>query len=208
MKKNDGGRTIDQPGRAKEGMQVGGSMEHWSNKAHKNAGWIVVLGIAQIVLGFMVLAAPLSGGVAVTMIIGVGMIFGGIARLSAAFFADSFGSGALAFLWGLLVASTGFYMLTNPGAGLMTLTMVLSILFFVSGLSESVVAFHARPTKGWGIMLAGGMINVLLAFMIWRQFPLSGFWLVGTMVGINLLINGLSTLTVGTAAKRLTSANA
>lgn len=80
-------------------------MGHWQQKAHRYAGWIVALGVAEIVLGVIVLSAPLAGGIAVTMVIGVTMIFGGIARLSAAFFADSFGSGALAFLWGLLVAS-------------------------------------------------------------------------------------------------------
>lgn len=181
-------------------------MAHWVEKAHKYAGWIVVLGIVEIVLGVIVLSAPFAGGVAVTMVIGAGMIFGGIARLLAAFFADSFGSGALAFLWGLLVASSGFYMFTNPGVGLATLTLVLSMLFFVSGLSECVVAFQVKPASGWGWMLAGGVVSVLLALMIWREFPLSGIWLVGTMVGINLLVNGFSTAAVGSAARRVTSA--
>lgn len=183
-------------------------MGHWLQKAHHYAGWIVALGVVQIVLGVVALGAPLAGGVAVVVVIGVGMVFGGVARLAAAFFADSFGSGALAFLWGLLVASSGFFMLTNPGVGLATLTLVLSMLFFVSGLSECVVAFQLRPASGWGMTLVGGAVSVLLALMIWRQFPLSGIWLVGTMVGVNLLFNGMSTMAVGSAARRLTGAAA
>jgi uncharacterized membrane protein HdeD (DUF308 family) len=97
--------------------------------------------------------ARAESGVAVTIVIGAGMIFGGIARISAAFFADSFGSGALAFLWGLLVASSGFYMFTNPGVGLATLTLILSMLFFVShreerGVPRQLIRGRTRTDRG------------------------------------------------------------
>lgn len=180
------------------------STRAWMAQAHRNAGWLVALGIAQIVIGVIILSAPLAGGLAVTLVIGVAMIFGGVARLFAAFAADSFGSGALAFLWGLLVAATGFYIFTNPGVGLVTLTLVLSVLFFVNGLTECVVAFQVKPEGGWGWMLAGGLVSVLLAFMVWGQFPFSGIWLVGTLLGINLLMSGLTTTMLGSAARKVT----
>ncbi len=180
-------------------------MQEWLKKAHTNAGWIVALGVLQIILGVIVLSAPMLGGLAVTTFIGFLMLAAGIARLFAAFFADSFGSGALAFLWGLLVAGTGFYMFTNPGLGLATITLVLSMMFFVSGLSDCLVALQVKPAAGWGWTLTGGIVSVLLAVMIWRQFPLSGIWLVGTLVGIHLLLAGMSTMTVGSAARKLTS---
>jgi len=58
-------------------------------------------------------------------------------------------------LWGLIVAATGFYIFTNPGVGLVTLTLVLSMIFFVSGLTECVAAFDVRPEGGWGWMPTG-----------------------------------------------------
>ncbi len=176
----------------------------WMKKAHKNAGWLVALGVLQIVIGVVVLAAPLAGGLTVTLVIGMAMIFGGIARLVAAFAADSFGIGALAFVWGLIVAATGFYIFTNPGVGLVTLTLVLSMMFFVSGITECVAAFQVKPERGWGWMLTGGLVSVLLAFMIWRQFPFSGIWLVGTLLGVNLLMSGMTTVMIGSAARELT----
>jgi uncharacterized membrane protein HdeD (DUF308 family) len=129
---------------------------------------------------------------------------GGIARLFAAFQADSFGSGALAFIWGLLVAVAGFHIFTNPGLGLVTLTLVLSTLFFVSGLIQIVVSFHMKPAEGWGWMLFSGVLGVLLAIMAWRQFPTSSVWLVGTLAGVQIVSVGLTTLTVGRAARRVT----
>jgi len=176
----------------------------WLKQAHKNAGWLVALGIAQVVIGMIILSAPLVGGLAVTLVIGVAMIFGGIARLFAAFAADSFGIGALAFMWGLLMAVAGFYIFTNPGVGLVTLTLVLSMMFFFNGLSECVAGFQLRPESGWGWMLTGGIVSVLLAFMVWRQFPFSGIWLVGTLLGVNLLMSGMTTTMVGSAARKAT----
>ena len=147
------------------------SIAEWMKKAHKKAGWLVALGILQIVLGVVVLGTPLAGGLTVTVMIGLVMLVGGVARLVASFAADSFGSGALAFLWGLLLATGGFYMFTNPGLGLAALTLMLSMMFFVSGLAECVVAFHVKPHDGWGWMLTGGIVSVILALMVWRQFP-------------------------------------
>lgn len=184
------------------------SGREWTKQAHKNAGWLVALGILQVFLGVVILGAPLAGGLTVALVIGVAMILGGIARLFTAFAADSFGGGALAFLWGLLTAAAGFYIFTNPGVGLVTLTLVLSMMFFVNGLAECVVAFKVKPASGWGWgwMLTGGIVSVVLAMMVWRQFPFSGFWLVGTLLGVNLLMNGFTSLMVGGGARKMTAA--
>jgi len=181
------------------------SIESWMKNAHKNAGWLVALGILQIILGAVVLLSPLAGGLAVTMVLGLSMTLGGVAWLVGAFAADSFGSGALAFLWGLLLAAGGFYIFTNPGLGLATLTLVVSMMFFVIGLTACVVAFQVKPASGWGWMLAGGVLTVIFAILVWRQFPISGMWLVGTLVAIHLLMSGVTTLTIGSAARKATA---
>jgi len=175
-------------------------------ETHKNAGWLVALGVIEIILGVVVIFSPLAGGLAATMVLGAGLLIGGIARLIAAFGAGSFGAGALAFLWGLMVAVSGFYIMMNPGLGLASLTLVLAIMFFASGLTQVVTAFKMKPVSGWGWMLFGGIVTVLLAFMVWREFPFSGVWLVGTLVGIHLMMAGMSTVTVGSAARKLTAA--
>jgi len=177
----------------------------WLAQAHKNAGWVVVLGIAEIILGILVIVSPLAGGLAVTMFIGAGLMIGGLIRLFAAFGAESFGAGTLAFLWGLLVAASGFYITVNPGIGLATLTLVLAVMFFASGLTQIFVAMKMRPISGWGWTLTSGILTVVFAFMIQWQFPFSGLWLVGTLVGIHLMFAGMSTFTVGSAARTVTA---
>jgi len=78
------------------------------------------------------------------------------------------------------------------------------MVFFVSGITECVAAFQVKPERGWGWMLTGGAVSVLLAFMIWRQFPFSGIWLVGTLLGINLLMSGMTTTMIGSVARKMT----
>lgn len=177
----------------------------WMAEARKNAGWVVALGVIEILAGILVIFSPLTGGLTVTMLLGAGLMVGGVVRLFAAFGAGSFGAGALAFLSGLFAAVLGFYLLANPGFGLATLTLVVAMLFFASGLTQILVALKMRPASGWGWMLTGGILTVLFAFMVWRQFPISGFWLIGTLVGIHLIFAGMTAVSVGGAARKLTA---
>lgn len=184
---------------------MSGTTAAWVERARSNAGWLIALGVLEIIVGILAMASPAVGGLTVATLIGVMFLIGGVARLFGSFLADSFGSGALTFLWGLIVAVTGFYMIANPGVTLGTLTIVLSVVFFFIGLTQIVVAFHMKPITGWGWMLTAGIVGMLLAIMIWRQFPLSGFWAVGILVGVSLFVNGVTTVTIGSAARKMTA---
>ncbi len=184
---------------------MNGATATWLEQARSNAGWLIVLGVLEIIVGILAMASPAVGGVTVAVLIGIMFLIGGIIRLLGSFLADSFGAGALSFLWGLIVAVTGYYMIVYPGVTLVTLTVVLSVVFFFGGLTQIVIAFHMKPITGWGWMLLAGIIGVVLAIMIWRQFPLSGFWTVGILVGASLLVNGAVTIAVGSAARKVTA---
>ena len=173
----------------------------WLESAKKSAGWLMVLGIIEIVAGILAIGGPLVAGLAVTVMVGIAFLMAGGARLVGAFMADSFGVGALSFLWGLVVAVAGFYFLVRPGAGLITLTLVVAMALFFDGITRIVMSFKMKPVKGWGWMLAGGIVSVIFAVMIGRQFPESGVWLVGTLVGVSLLFEGVTTLSVAGAAR-------
>lgn len=178
----------------------------WLEKARKNAGWLVAFGVLEIVAGFLAVGSPFVAGLAVALLVGVAFLMGGVARLVVAFMADSFGAGALTFLWGLIVAATGFYFMTRPGVGLATLTLVLAIVLFVDGVTRVIIAFKLKPVKGWGWMLTGGIVSVLLAWMVGREFPVSGLWVVGTMAGINLLFSGFTTIALAGTARKVAGA--
>ncbi|MGL4543026.1 MAG: HdeD family acid-resistance protein [Polymorphobacter sp.] len=176
---------------------------NWLHRARKNAGWLMLLGILEILVGIAAIVAPFVAGVAVVIVVGVVMLVVGITRIISAFMAGSFGSGVLAFLWGLLVTIAGYYFITHPALGLKSLTLFVALALAIDGVMRTIMAFQMKPANGWGWMLFGGAISVVLALMVFNQFPVSAVWLIGTLVGISVMFNGFTTLTVALAARKL-----
>jgi len=179
------------------------TLTDWAEHAKKNAGMIVILGIVTVIAGFLAVVMPWASGVGVTMIVGFALIFGGVARLIAAFHAGSFGRGTLAFIGGALCVLGGAIMMARPGVGLAVLTLMIGAYLLVDGIFGAVLAFHVRPEKGWGMMLFSAALSVLLGFFLLSEWPLTGLWAIGTLVGINLLFAGFSMISVGSAARKL-----
>jgi uncharacterized membrane protein HdeD (DUF308 family) len=179
-----------------------GRVQAWLETARKNAGWLVVFGIVEIVGGILAVAGPMTAGLAVTVMIGIAFLLGGGARLAGAFLADSFGAGALTFLWGLIAAATGYYFVIRPGIGLVSLTFAIAMALFLDGILRVILSLQMKPIKGWGWMLAGGIASVVFGCMVGWELPSSSLWVVGTLVGVSLLTNGFTTITLaGTARK-------
>jgi uncharacterized membrane protein HdeD (DUF308 family) len=184
-------------------MQMESTVQTWLEKARRHAGWMIAFGVLEIVAGLVALGAPVAAGLAGTVMVGVAFLVAGGVRLFTAFMADSFGAGALTFLWGLIVAATGFYLLIRPGIGLTTLTLVIAMLFFMDGVTRVIVAFKMKPLKGWGWMLACGVLSLVFAALVGWEFPESSLWVVGTVVAVSLLFGGMTTITVASSARKV-----
>jgi len=180
-------------------------MAGWLDDAKKNAGRMRVLGIIAVVAGFLALAMPWASGVGVAVTVGVALMIGGIARLVGAFSAGSFGRGTLAFIGGALCLLAGVIMVARPGSGLAALTLMLGSYLIVDGIFGAVLAFQVRPEKGWGWMLFSAVMSGILGFLLLREWPLTGLWAIGTLVGINLLFAGFSMISIGSSARKLAS---
>jgi len=166
------------------------------NVVKKNATTAKWVGVLIVIAGFLSLMSPLAGGLSITVMIGTMILLAGIMQLVLVFRAGSFGEGLFLALLGLLGIVTGGYTLMHPAAALAALTLLLSAWFVASGIIESIAAFGARDNKGWGWILFSGIVSVLLGLMLWSQFPLSGAWAVGTLVGVRLLFSGFSLISV------------
>ncbi len=164
----------------------------------KNAGLTMLLGGVMVLVGFLSMGSPLVAGLSVTMMVGIMLIIGGIGQLV---FAIKAGTGLFSMIMGVLTIILGGYMLSNVGEALASLTLFIAIYFVVEGIMEVISAFQLKPASGWGWALFSGVITVLLGAMIWNQFPLSGAWAIGTLVGIKLLFSGWALLMFGMAAR-------
>ncbi len=168
----------------------------------ESAGSAIGIGIVLLIVGVLALAAPLVTGLSITLLIGILMTIGGVAQCILAFKVGAFGRGVLVFLMGVLMVVVGVYMVNQPAAALASMTLFLAAYFIVTGIVELFAAFGVRPAEGWGWMLVNAVVTLLLGLMIWRQFPLSGVWALGTLFGIKLLFSGSLLLGLGMAVRR------
>ena len=156
----------------------------------------------MLVIGFLALLAPFATGLSLTLMIGVLLLFSGVAQLFMVFRAGSFANGLLLVLLALLGIAAGSYMISQPVLALEVITLFLAGYFIAAGVIEVIGAFGAKPEAGWGWLLFGGLVSVVLGVLIWRQFPLSGAWAIGILVGVRLIMSGWTLIVIGSLAKK------
>ncbi|MCK5376925.1 MAG: DUF308 domain-containing protein [Acidobacteria bacterium] len=175
----------------------------WLAEAKKNAGLLIFLGVLTVIFGILAIAAPFVTGIAVAMFVGFLLIFTGIARTVHAVKSQQWGTGIWGTVIGLLGVAAGLLMVFRPVVGLAWLALLLAVYFLVDGISEIIAAFKIKPDPGWGWELFNGIVALLLGIMIWRQWPVSGAWAIGVLVGIHILMSGWTMIILGTGARRI-----
>jgi len=178
----------------------------WMEEAEKNSGLLIFLGIMTVIFGVVAIGSPLITGVAVAVFVGFLLLASGVARIVHSLKAKQWGTGFWGTAIGILGIGAGLLMIFRPLVGLVTMTMLLAIYFLVDGISEIIAAFKIKPDQGWGWVLFNGIIAVVLGLMIWRQWPVSGAWAIGLLVGIHILMTGWSMIILGTGARRVAGA--
>ena len=172
----------------------------------ENASAAVTAGVVLLIAGILSVAAPLAAGLSITIMVGVLLAIGGISECALAFKAGAFGRGLLMFVVGLLMTLAGLYMVMQPAAGLISLTMILVFYLVVTGVFELLIALQVRPADGWGWLMFNAIVTLLLGIMLWRQFPLSGVWAIGVLFGIKMVFSGWALIFIGRNVKQVTEA--
>lgn len=178
----------------------------WLDEAKKNSGFLIFLGVMTIIFGVLAVGAPLMTGIAVAVMVGFLLLFMGVARIVHALKSGQWGTGIWGTVIGLLAVGAGLMTIFRPMVGLMSLTLFLAAYFFIDGVCEIIAAFKIKPDQGWGWLLFNGIVAVLLGVMIWRQWPVSGAWAIGILVGVHILMTGWSMVILGTGARRFAGA--
>jgi uncharacterized membrane protein HdeD (DUF308 family) len=155
-----------------------------------------------MVLGLMAMSYSMVATLATAIVFGYFLLVAGIFYVVGAFFTRGWGGFFLSLLAGVLNLAVGVIVLDRPGEALLIYTLLLAAFFFVEGLFRIVGALAGR-FHHWGWMLFNGIVTLALGVMIWRQWPLSGLYVVGLFLGINLLLSGASYVSLGLAARKL-----
>lgn len=153
--------------------------------------WLVV-GIISILGGIFALFNPLSATLAAEQLAGWFFLFVGVLQFFVLFRTPSTGGKALAALGGVIGLLLGFELLREPLQGILTLTMVVAILFIATGIVRTVVAFGLRGTSAFIPVLISGIISIVLAIMIFSGYPQSATFILGVLLAVELISNGVS----------------
>jgi uncharacterized membrane protein HdeD (DUF308 family) len=171
--------------------------------AKESVGWSIGLSVLMILAGVLAIVIPPVAGIAVLAVVAWLLMLSGAVHLVFAWHTRTAGGMIWELLLGILYIFVGVYALLHPVAGLASLTLVLAWYLFVEGVLELIMGFRLRPMPGSGWLLFDGAITLVLAILIWRSWPSSTEWVIGTLVGISMLFGGTARLSLSMAARRV-----
>lgn len=103
---------------------------------------------------------------------------------------------------GVLAVMLGVILIEHPRRGVVTLTLIMTIFFVVEGTAAVFVALDFRRyLKNWGWMLASGLINLVMAYLVWSGWPKTASWIIGLYLGINMIFLGLPMIMAALSAR-------
>ena len=171
------------------------------NTPMKKHVWQIALSILMIVVGLGAIVIPLVAGIAATLVIGWLLILSGILHLIYCWHRHGVGSVIWEILVGITYLVAGFYVIGNPAGGLAALTLVLAIYLLVRAILEFFLALALRGRLAVWLWF-GVVVNLILAAMIWKTWPVSSAWVIGTLIGFGILFTGFTRLMLALKSHR------
>ncbi len=165
-------------------------------------GWIVALGVIYTIAGFIALGSVLMATVATVYVVGVMMLVSGMAEVVNAFQMKTWGKNLLWALLGVLYIVAGFVTFENPLLAAAVLTFVLGCALIVSGITRIILGFSMKHGMPWIWVVLSGVVTLLLGLIILNHWPVSSLYILGLMLGIDLVFAGTSWIGIGLRLRR------
>jgi uncharacterized membrane protein HdeD (DUF308 family) len=163
---------------------------------------LLIAGILLIVLGTVAIIAPNIATLFVTTFIGWLFVLSAVAEFYLAFQVHGGWRIAGAVLTGLVSLVAGAWLLLNPAAGALALTFLLAAYFVATGVVKAIAAFQLRGIGGAGWTFFSAACSILLGLLVFSGWPGSAVWLIGLLVGIDLLFYGWALIALRAAVNR------
>lgn len=189
--------------------EVRGEIRDAGVHATKQGGNILILtGILAVVLGlFCLTVATVFTSWMVTLLLGLLIIVGGVLQiLSGADMPKKTKGRGWTVFGGILAVIVGLFFVVNPFDGMVILTWIIAVFLLFEGGLRIAAALELKPAEGWGWVLFGGIVAILLGFMLMLSWPDSGLTFIGTLFGVYLLFGGAARITLGMAARKAAKA--
>ncbi|HBO44689.1 MAG TPA: hypothetical protein DD670_12305 [Planctomycetaceae bacterium] len=164
-------------------------------------GWFMVLGIGLVVLGTLAIILPGLATFGATIILGWLLVVGGVLQGVHTFYVRNWGGFMLQGVTAFIYLMIGFLVLANPVEAVFMLTLILAVFFLFEGAMKVFLAFQVRPAQNWAWLLFSGILAFVLSGIILAGWPGDSVWVIGLLVGINILFSGWATIMLAMGAK-------
>jgi uncharacterized membrane protein HdeD (DUF308 family) len=164
-------------------------------------GWSLALGILLLIAGVAALLYPVIAAVAAALYVGWFALIAGVIAIAIAIKTRAEPEFGWRLLVGVLYLLLGFMLVANPIAGAASLALFVGALLAVAGVVEIILAFRLKPHKGWGWLLANGIVSIALAILIAIGWPLESLVLIGYLVGFQIIFCGVARIALGMGAR-------
>jgi len=166
-------------------------------------GWFVALGVVLLLLGVLALGDVAAVTLISTMFIGAMLLVGGVFQALHAFMVKTWSGFLMNILGGIAYAVGGLLIMDEPVQGAVAITLFLIAALLIGGVLRIVVAVRHREMDGWRLMVLSGLISIVIGVLLYASMPWSGLWVLGTLIGVELVVQGMTWMMFGMALRRM-----
>lgn len=169
-----------------------------------NRTLLIVEGALFAILGFLAVALPGLSTLSTELFIGWLLVFAGVFQLYRTIKAGAHATGFISSLIiSILYMIFGVLLILFPVAGIFSLTVLLTLFFIAEGIAKIVLGIQLKPFRRWGWFILNGVLALIMAFIIWAGWPGTAFWVLGLLVGINMIFFGISLIFLAIGTPRI-----
>jgi uncharacterized membrane protein HdeD (DUF308 family) len=171
-------------------------------QAGKRSLWFVVLGVIMLAAGLFAAADLLMATFVSVLMVGAMMIVGGLVEIVHAFGVRTWGGFTLWLLTGILYAAAGLLTFYNPLFATAVITLMIAASLVAAGAVRIWAGFTQLGSSGWGWIVAGGIVTLVVGLIIMLRWPINSLWVLGIFLAVDLMLQGVSYVTYGLGFKR------
>ena len=164
--------------------------------------WFLLLGLLLVVCGTTAIIFPALGSLAAVSVLAAILMISGAAMILSAFWAGKWSGVLVQLLVGILYLAASFVVTERPLVTVALLTLFIAVAFMVIGIFRILAALLIHFPQ-WGWALLNGTVTFLAGLIIYRHLPLDALWVIGLLVGLEMLFNGWTWIMLAMSIRRI-----
>ena len=156
----------------------------------RHKGWLLGIGVLLLVLGCIGLGMEIALTIVSMYFFAALLMISGLSHLADAFKYKKWKGAVWQILIAILYLFAAGIVVYDPLLASAVITAFLAWTLIVIGVMRIIMSFSIKESKGWGWILFAGIISLILGILILIQWPMSGLWVIGMFIAIDLIVSG------------------